>query len=346
MSTDKEQIYTIMTRYLQGHITDEESVILENWKSEEAKNRLEFDDLVELWRQTGTFHFPVKIDTDRALSEVHNESGIRQAPTVRLSLAWQIAAILILSVLFSGLYTWFFSGGSAKSVYYEEVQAAYGTRTSIELPDGSSVFLNSGSSLRFSSQLAGQKERRVELKGEGYFKVAKDAKRPFIVDMERLSVEALGTAFNVNAYEPDSHIEVLLTEGKVAVRAGTEKKSANEMILEPNQLAHYDVGANNLLKETVTEPAKYISWTEGKMIFIDDPIQEVIKRMENWYNVDIRLKDKQLMNYRFTGTFVNESLEEVLNILSLTSPLNFEVIPATKNGNGEYLKRTIILKSR
>ncbi|MGV8093940.1 MAG: FecR family protein [Mangrovibacterium sp.] len=346
MSTDKEQIYTIMTRYLQGHITEEESVILENWKSEDAKNRIEFDDLLELWHQTGAFQFPVKIDTDRALSDVYEKSGIRQTQTFKLTLAWQIAAILILSVLFSGLYNWFFSDRSANPVYYEEVQAVYGTRTNIELPDGSSVFLNSGSSLRFSSQLAGQKERRVQLKGEGYFKVAKDVNRPFIVDIERISVEALGTAFNVNAYEPDSHIEVLLTEGKVAVRAGTEKKSANEVILEPNQLAHYDAAENNLSKKLAGQPDKYIGWTEGKMVFMDEPIMEVIKRMENWYHVDIQLKDQQLKEYRFTGTFVNESLEEILNTLSLTSPLHYEIIPAVKNEEGIYSKRTIILKSR
>lgn len=93
----------------------------------------------------------------------------------------------------------YLSGKATDSVYYEEVQAAYGTRTSIELPDGSSVFLNSGSSLRFSNQLGRKNERRVKLTGEGYFKVAKDAKRPFIVDVEKLSFEALGTVFNVNA---------------------------------------------------------------------------------------------------------------------------------------------------
>jgi ferric-dicitrate binding protein FerR (iron transport regulator) len=346
MSTDKEQIYTIMTRYLQGHITEEESVILENWKSEEAKNRLEFDDLLELWHQTGAFQFPVKIDTDRALSDVYEKSGIRQTQTFKLTLAWQIAAIFILSVLFSGLYNWFFSDKSANPAYYEEVQAVYGTRTNIELPDGSSVFLNSGSSLRFSSQLAGQKERRVQLKGEGYFKVAKDVNRPFIVDIEKISVEALGTTFNVNAYEPASEIDVVLIEGKVAVRTGTGKESANEVILEPNQLAHYDVSENSLLKKQVSQPAKYTGWTEGKLVFMDDPIIEVMRRMENWYNVDIQLKDQKLKNYRFTGTFVDEPLEEILSILTLTSPLNFEIMPATKNGNDEYLKRTIILKSR
>lgn len=346
MSSDKERIYTIMTRYFQGNITDKESVILENWKSAASANRLEFDDVAELWRRTGTFQFPVKTDTDRALSEVHRKSWIRPTQAFRLTLIRQIAAVLILSVLFSGLYAWFFADKSVNTVYYEEVQAAYGTRTNIELPDGSSVFLNSGSSLRFSSQLAGQKERRVVLTGEGYFKVAKDPERPFIVDMKKLSVEALGTAFNVNAYEPDSQIEVLLTEGKVAVRAGSDKKPGNELILEPDQLAHYDADENKLLKESVTNPGKYTGWTEGKMIFVDDPIRKVIQRMENWYNVDIRLEDKQLMNYRFTGTFVDESPEEILNILSLTSPLKYEIIPAVKSGNGEYLKRTIILKSR
>lgn len=346
MNTDKDYIYTIIYRYLTGQITDEESVILENWKSENARNRSGFDDIVELWHQTGNFQFPEKIDTGRALSEVHGKSGIREPKSFNLTFIRQIAAILILSVLFSGLYSYFFSGKANDSDYYEEVNAAYGTRTNVGLPDGSVVFLNSGSSLRFSGRLGETVKRTVELKGEGYFKVAKDAERPFIVDVGKLSVEALGTEFNVNAYEPESQIDVILIEGKVAVHSRDGKKSGSDLILEPNQLAHFDASANNLLKELVADPVKYTGWTEGKMIFRDDPIREVMRRMENWYNVDIQLKDQGLMNYRFTGTFVDESLEEILNAFSLTSPLHYEIVLAVKNEEGIYSKRIINLKTR
>ncbi len=346
MSSDKEQIYAIMTRYFQGNIPDEELVTLENWKSEKAANRIEFDDLAELWRRTGKFQFSEKIDTDRALSDVHRRSAITQKQVFKLTLVQQIAAILILSVLFSGLYTWFFLRNPADDRYYEEVQAACGTRTRVELPDGSSAFLNSGSSLRFPGKLTTQKERRVELKGEGYFNVTKDPERPFIVDAGKISIKALGTAFNVNAYEPESGIDVALVEGKVSVHVEQGKNSGTGMMLEPNELARFNAGENSLSKELIRDPRKYTGWTEGKMIFKDDPIRDVVRRMENWYHVNIRLQDKELLNYRFTGTFVDEPLEEILNTFSLTSPMRYEIIQGAKNMEGVYSKRTIILRTR
>ncbi|MEL7587512.1 MAG: FecR domain-containing protein [Prolixibacteraceae bacterium] len=345
MSMEEEQIYTLIAKNLQGDITDKESVILESWKSESERNKNEFNDLAELWKQSGRLQFPVRIDAVKALSEVHVRGGIIKRKVPQLSWFGQVAAILLLSVLFSGLYTYFFSEGSSHE-YYEEVVAAHGTRTSIDLPDGSVVFLNSGSSLRFSSQLGQNKERKVKLKGEGYFKVAKDPGSPFIVDAGKLFVEALGTAFNVNACHPDSQIEVALIEGKVAVHSGSGKKSANDLILSPNELARFNITTNSLLKESLDNPEKYIGWTEGKMIFADDPIRDVIQRLENWYHVEIRVQDQQLLNYRFTGTFVDEPLEEILNAFSLTSPLHYAIKPGIKNDQGEYSKRIIILKHR
>jgi len=341
-----EEIDLLIFRYLSGTITDNESVILESWKSKHVQNRTEFDDIVELWHKTGNFRFPVKIDTEQALTKVHEHSGIPKQRVFRLSFIQQIAAILILSLVFTGLYNYFLEGRPANSVYYQEVNAAYGTRTSIDLPDGSVVYLNSGSSLRFSNQSGQKNERRVELKGEGYFKVAKDPGSPFIVDAGKLSVEALGTAFNVNAYHPDSQIEVALIEGKVALRSGSGKKSKKDLILSPSELARFDVATNKLAKESLDNPGKYTGWTEGKMIFIDDPIRDVIQRLENWYHVEIRLQDQQMLNYRFTGTFVDEPLEEILNAFSQTSPLHYAIKPGTKNNQGEYSKRIVILKHK
>lgn len=343
---DNEKIYELISKHLSGNITEQESSLLNNWISESKKHNVEFEDIVDLWEKSGTLHFPENINTNRALNNVHEKAGIDKIKAFKLSVIQQIAAILFLSVLLSGAYSYFLSGRQSNPVYYEEVNAAYGTRTNIELPDGTLVYLNSGSSLRFSNQFAKQNERRVELKGEGFFKVAKDAKRPFVVQADKLEVTALGTEFNVNAYYPGSKIEIALIEGKVAIDVVNKTESERVMVLDPGQLAHFDVTENKIYKETIVEYEKYIGWTDGKMIFMDDPIQEVMKRMESWYNVEIRVEDDQLMNYRFTGTFINESLEEVLNVFSLTSPFQYEINPAIKNSDGEYSKRTIILKAK
>jgi ferric-dicitrate binding protein FerR (iron transport regulator) len=345
MGTDKERIYALISSHLTGNISDEESIELKKWLSEGHQNRTEFDDVVDLWHQSKNLQFPEKIDTVQALISVHGRAGIIPPNFRRLNIIRQIAAVLFISVILSGVFSYFFAGQSHGPVYYEEVSAAYGTRTNIELPDGSTVFLNSGSSVRFSNQLAKQHERRVELNGEAFFKVAKDTKRPFIVNVKKLEVKALGTSFNVNAYHPDSQVDVFLLEGKVAINTGT-KAPGSQLVLEPEQLAHFDAVANRLSAKPVRETGKYIGWTEGKMVFIDDPIQEVMTRLENWYNVDIKLEDNRLAKYRFTGTFVNESLEEVLNTLSLTSPLGYQIEQPEKNNDGDYSKRKITLKSK
>ncbi|HAZ02143.1 MAG: hypothetical protein A2W90_22695 [Bacteroidetes bacterium GWF2_42_66] len=343
---DNEEIYVLISRHLSGNITDQESSLLNNWISENEKHKVEFDDIVDLWEKSGILQFPGKINSNRALNTVHEKAGIEKVKVFKLSVIQQIAAILFLSVLLSGAFSYFLSNRQSNPVYYEEVNAAYGTRTNIELPEGTLVYLNSGSSLRFSNHFAKQNERRVELKGEGFFKVAKDAKRPFIVQANKLEVTALGTEFNVNAYNPDSRIEIALIEGKVAIDLVNTTKSERVMVLDPGQLARFDVTENKIYKESIVEHEKYIGWIDGKMIFMDDPIQEVMKRMESWYNVEIQVEDEQLMNYRFTGTFINESLEEILTVFSLTSPLQYEINPATKNSDGEYSKRTIILKAK
>ena len=349
MGTDKEQIYAIIARHLTEDLTQEESSKLESWLSENRKHQIEFDDIVELWHKSQRLQSPRNIGTDHALAEVHEKAGIKRIRNFNLKVIQQVAAILLLSVLLSGLYTYFFSGTTKtyKSDYYQEVSAAYGTRTNLQLPDGTTVILNSGSSLRFSGLFAENATRKVELKGEGFFQVAKDRKRPFIVHVGKLDVKVLGTTFNVNAYDgTDPEIDIALVEGKVSIGKAGSSLSDNLMVLALGQLAHYDIAENEITKETNINPEKYMGWTEGKMIFIDDPIQEVVRRMENWYNIDITIADQHLLNYRFTGTFVNESLEEILNVFSLTSPLNYKIMPAVKDKNGLYSKRTVILKNK
>lgn len=350
MRTDKENIYGIISRYLAGDASDKETSLLKSWLSEDRKNQIEFDDLVAIWNKSQSLQFPKKINTYKALYSVHTKGGIKRTSKIfRLHVIQQIAAILILSVLLTGLYTYFFAGDDEtfhESGYYQEVLAAYGTRTNVDLPDGTTVILNSGSSLRFSSVFAKNNMRRVELRGEGYFEVAKDTERPFIVNAGKIDIKVLGTQFNVNAYDVEPDVNIVLVEGEVAIGKANSNFSDNIMALKPNQLARFNISENKIYKETSITLEKHIGWVEGKMIFVDDPIMDVVKRLENWYNTDIKIADEQLLKYRFTGTFVNESLEGILSAFSLTSPLRYDIKPATKDDAGKYTKRIITLKMK
>ncbi len=341
-----DEIYALITKSLTDRLTGEESLQLNNWMSESKERRAEYNEVRKLWEKSGTLVFPEKLRTEKALKSVHKKTGIIGGITYRLSLIQQIAAVLVVSLLLSSAFSYFAFKRQPESSFYQEVSAAHGTRTNIELPDGSTVFLNSGSTLRFPGRFKNCKVRRVELTGEGFFKVASDKNRPFVVQSGEIEVKALGTEFDVNAYNPETGIEVALIEGKVLVSTVNANNRETSVILNPDQLARVFPQANKITKEPITSREKYTGWTNGKMVFVDDPIQKVIERMENWYNVKIRLEDEHLEKYRFTGTFENEPLEEILNVFGLTSPLKYEIIAARAENDGKYTKREIILKSK
>ncbi len=345
METNQEYIYSIIAKKLTGTISDEEVVILNRWLAGNKQNLNEYSDILFIWEKSASLSFPTMIKIEKGLKMVHSRTIRKRIRAASLKLVWQVAAVLVLSILFSSLYNYFFFNDSSVNSYFEEVSAAYGTQNKVELPDGSVVLLNSGSTLRFPNRFVNHGDRRIELKGEGYFKVAKDTEHPFIVKVNSLEVKALGTEFNVRAYDPDEKIDVFLLEGKVAISSDFRDKSKQTMVLEPSQMAHYDAVINSMSKKTITNPARYVGWIEGKIVFNDDPIQEVKETLENWYNVDIRIKDEKLSKYRFTGTFINESLDEILNTLSLTSPMGVESVPA-RQADGKNTKRTVILKMR
>lgn len=348
MRTEKENIYGIISKYLAGDASDKETSLLKCWLSEDRNNQIEFDDLTALWENSKTLQFPDKIDTHKALNTVYTKGGIKQiTKTYRLSIVQQIAAILVISIVLTGLYSYFFLGNREAlygADYLQEVSAAYGTRTNVDLPDGTTVILNSGSSLRFSSLFSKDDTRRVELRGEGYFKVANDTERPFIVNAGKIDIKVLGTQFNVSAYDAELEVNIVLVEGKVAIGKANSDFSDNLMALKPNQLAHLNIAENQIYKETAIMLEKHIGWVEGKMIFADDPIMDVVRRLENWYNADIKVSDEELLKYHFTGTFVNESLEGILDAFSLASSFRYDIIPATKDDAGKYTKKIIILK--
>ncbi|MFV0266537.1 MAG: FecR family protein, partial [Draconibacterium sp.] len=195
------------------------------------------------------------------------------------------------------------------------VTVPFGAKTNITLPDGSLVWLNSGSTLSFSSEF--EDKRPVVLVGEAFFEVEKSDK-PFIVSTNFGDVEVKGTSFNVKAYTEENTLQATLVSGSVLVR---EKDSKKEVTLEPGQQA-------NLVDEEITlsnvETELFISWKDGKLIFRKEYLPAAIKRLERWHNVKIELaNDKRLDEIWISGTLEMESFSEVLELLKVTSPIDY-----------------------
>ena len=182
-------------------------------------------------------------------------------------------------------------------------------------------------------------ERTVTLTGEAYFSVKPDEERPFTVYTPHLSTRVLGTRFNVIAYGNEKCEEIILQEGEVEVYTRKGDKLGK---LQSNQKLGLNTGSNRYERSEV-EAYQYVSWTEGKLVFRNESMQEVANRLGRWYKVDISIDDAELLSYGLWATFIDEPIEEVLKLLTLTAPIKYEELERESNKDGIYEKRKIIL---
>lgn len=346
MKTD--DIEHLLIKSFSGQASNDENKQLADWAAHSEENMRQWECYRKLWGDSQSLQHSRPINLEKALTLT--KKRIPQFNLNRRYWRWaqQTAAVLILSVLFSFVIN-YISGKQmagpepAQQVFYQELKAAYGIQTKLVLSDGTQVWLNSGSSLRFPLSFGGQTNRTVELTGEGYFEVRKDVLHPFIVKTENLAVKVLGTTFNVNAYENEGYIRVALVEGKVSIEQQVGSKTSELLQLNPSEVADYNRSENKMEYSKSGDLDYYTGWKDGKIIFSDDPMQEMVRRLENWYNVDIEVADKRLLNYHFTATFHGESLDQVLKYLSLSTSFQYRFVQPTGFDGSDGGKRKIVL---
>lgn len=231
--------------------------------------------------------------------------------------AWglRVAAVLVIALLAGNI---FFFQKSVENQVAESVQTIttpYGAKTNITLPDGSIVWLNSGSTLSYPTIFS--KNRPVTLVGEAFFEVEKNDK-PFIVSTDYGDVEVKGTSFNVKAFINDNAFETTLEEGVVAFKT---KNTLNEVTLKPGEQVVKT--ANGFIVKQV-ETKYFTSWKEGKLLFNKEPFPSFIKKLERWYNVKIEYSDAKLEELWYTGTIEMESISEVMEMISKAAPISYQ----------------------
>jgi transmembrane sensor len=250
------------------------------------------------------------------------------------------AAILLIPLLIAG-GLWFTANPAQETVVVAEnpvistIHAPLGSRISFDLPDGTQGWLNSGSSLKY--QLPFSNNRQVAIRGEAWFDVTHDASNPFEVTAGNSKVKVLGTKFNLNAYPEEKYVEVVLEEGKVEF-AVPENSCVVE--LKPNERLIYN---NDSVNIATTDPSKYSAWVEGKLMFRGDPMPEVARRIARWYNVEVELVDKDLKKDVIRGTFLDDSLEDVLRYVSMTSAIHYRIIDRKILDDGTFQKKKVLL---
>ena len=207
------------------------------------------------------------------------------------------------------------------------VVAEKGQRAYVTLPDSTKVWLNSDTKISYPANY-GMKERNVSLDGEAYFEVAKNKEKRFVVEANGMEVEALGTSFNINAYKSDKKIIATLFSGSVRVSYETYKE-----VLKPYESVNVDLLTHkiSLSKDVNREGAL---WRENEIVFDGETLGEIAHIMNRLYNTNIYIEDETLKNECYVGIIRNNSLENFIDIINLTTPITYE-----NKGDTLYLKR-------
>jgi transmembrane sensor len=254
----------------------------------------------------------------KAVSWVKVEHGIRSYQLQWMKTALKYAAIIVFAFIAGNLLKP--SLPADKEIRYSEITVPFGQMSQIKLSDGTKIWLNSGTTLRYPERFA-ENSRSVSIEGEAYFEVAKMAFKPFNVNTTELNIEVLGTSFNLSSYKEDATTKVTLVEGKVAVRDNTGKTIAQ---LIPGQMAVKNKQSNTLDISNV-ETSFYAAWIAGKIYFDDEPLDQIAVKLERWFNVEITFADEKLKSHKFTGTILkNKPVDQIMQALELLSPIRFK----------------------
>ncbi len=303
----------------------------------------EFEELMqEHWANynLGAQHKKKDLFKVYALFEKGQETVPQESRLKKLAHSFsRIAAILIvpLALALGYLYFQFDEYLSQKEVYVE-VKSPVGIRTTLNLPDGSRVWLNGNSKLSYP--VVFNEKREVNVQGEAFFKVQSDLEYPFLVGASGVYVQAMGTEFNVVAYEDAPEVKVILKEGKVGF---LNENKANLKKLEPGFQLVYNTNTSSIKKYSEVNASDYTSWTKGKLIFNNSSLEDVITRMKHWYGIDIEIVDKELCNLHFKATFIEENIEEALRLLQSTATFEYHYAKRKELEDGSFEKAKIYI---
>ena len=342
----KEELGSVLTWFEKFAGTFEgKSLLFRIWEElpEEGVNSTNNFDLL-----LNRIHHEINLVESKKLMTNEDQTSIKHKNVEKfITIFTRVAAILILPVLGFGLYisTKYQSvrhGQENVSHTYSEVFSSDDAITKVTLPDGSNVWLNHGSTLRYPTFFQGV-TRTVELTGEGYFEVAHNPKRPFTVKAGEIQILALGTSFNVLAYPDEDRIETSLIEGTIEIQRMDEDKNViNLLVTQPLELVIYDKADKGIITHSIKDE-RYYSWKDGKLIFKKVPMGEVVKKLSRWFNVDIQIKDPELLELTYTATFIHENLQQVMELLSIVSPIDYSISNREENSDGTFSKRKVVL---
>ena len=359
--------HTLIISLLKGQASDSEVENISEWIEESAENKELFMKLKLSWMSSAQINHLDSEVVEKALTKVKSRmsssyinAGSRGS--YQLGRFVRIAAIVLIAVLFSSLGTYYLMNAKSgneniNNEKYTYVYSPMGSKAMTVLPDGTKIWLNAGSNLKYDVKTYGQSDREVTLIGEAFFHVISNAEKPFVVNAKDLKIKALGTEFNVKAYPEENKISTTLVKGIVKIEREDQADKTFSITLKPNQQFVMPAGKATVNEKVVKDPDKldtkdlkdikiqnvprnskekpkvvnlnntvsYTSWKDSRWVINGKDLGELATLLERRFNVKIEFKSEELKNYRFTGIFENETLEQVLQILRLTAPLKYNI---------------------
>ncbi len=325
MEPESEQTEILISRRLSGHATAEDLAELEHIMTLDPAIRKLFEETRRAWIKSRYPFTPEEIKADREKTKekiIHTLSvAIKEKRHYRLF--YRAAAILAIPLLIAaGWYLGTRSSAPSRQIT-STITAPKGQIAECVLADGTQVWLNSGTTIRYDPAFTG-KNRIVRLDGEAYFKVSKIRDRPFIVHTAELQVKVLGTSFNVRAYSDEEQTATTLEEGSVEL-AFKHSPGQAPVKLTPGEYASFQIAGRKLQIEK-TDTYLHTAWRDGKYIFKDADLETIIRQLEKVYDVRIHLKNDGTKQQRFRGIFeYKQNIFDALETIERTTSLNYRM---------------------
>lgn len=333
-------IVELLPSYFEGSMSKDDRDKVDVWKEVSDENRKLFADSLKAWEGIEHLIRMKKYNAEKALESL--SLRIEKHKSVSFfTLLQKVAAVLILPLLVATIY--FATKTPTQQIadtQWHTIKTPAGQRSEFILPDGTKVFLNSKTSLSYPV-VFNSATRDVKIIGEAYFQVAENKEKPFIVNTGKIKVEVTGTEFKASNYPGENLTEIVLASGKIILFQGEYDKNRNVLgSMVPGEKAMFYENEDKIYFEKV-EVDKYISWKDGVLMFRDDSMQEVVQRLNRWFNVDIRLTGKTLEDYVYTATFRDESLIQILDLLKMSAPIDYSIKQRERKPDKTFSKMEI-----
>ncbi|MBR1632728.1 MAG: FecR domain-containing protein [Bacteroidales bacterium] len=323
MNKDTKCDYALIAAYLAGETTAAEEAKLHEFRNASPQNEAEFQEAVSLWTLAGKAP-----EADPAQAEIlwKKAGENKNRPSFYLRRIAAAAAFFCLLGL-----SWLAGSRFSSSAGTDEftVRTNPGQHSEIVLPDGSHVWLNSSSSLSYSSAFSGSRRNVRLTEGQAVFQIVKDPANPFTVECEDIDIRVYGTTFDVRTYKTEHDVEVALQEGSVEVFG---KDGASMALMVPGELFTFDKSTGAASIETADIAGRGI-WRQPELKLQNCSLAEVVTLMEEWYGVKINIEGKSSSGDQYWMTIKTESLREMLDLMSRITPMTYEI-----NGDSVNLK--------